>query len=490
MEEKGLTFIYRGRVRTAGVPQRMFLTRGSEDMEGAFVFPAPFLGRSEGCFFTDERGCYYVEFGGAGRARLNGRPLMKETKTYLKDGDLLAFSEEEIRTDNDYLYILFGDKCRAQDWNRVSFRAAIDQVTGCSAFRRSNVGWAVLTRTGSGTPVMRNGSEAVSPGELLTGEVIEADGRLFIVLEDGVLYQLEKKAAAVRSCNIAGAPTNLPLTIDLKERSVRVHFRKHTLLKDIRLSVEPGEMVLILGGSGAGKTTFMNAVMGYEKGKGRILYGDTDIYSHFSTMKHQIGFVPQADLMRTDDTVRRTLDDAAKLKLPLKITTDKKARLARVDEGMAEMGLTNEADELVSKLSGGQRKRLSIAIELISDPGLFFLDEPDSGLDGNMARNLMEELREIAEKGKIVLVISHSPDRAADLFDKVIVLAKSEADNIGHLAYYGSVGNAFRFFGTESLEEIVKKVNRKDEGGDGQADDFIRSFSIMRRQREQAGRKL
>ena len=154
------------------------------------------------------------------------------------------------------------------------------------------------------------------------------------------------------------------------------------------------------------------------------------------------------------------------------------------------MGLTNEADELVSKLSGGQRKRLSIAVELISDPGLFFLDEPDSGLDGNMARNLMEELREIAEKGKIVLVISHSPDRAADLFDKVIVLAKSEADNIGHLAYYGSVGNAFRFFGTESLEEIVKKVNRKDEGGDGQADDFIRSFSIMRRQREQAGGKL
>jgi ABC-type multidrug transport system ATPase subunit len=489
MEEKGLTFIFRGKVRTAGFPRRMFLTRGAEDMEGAFVFPAPFLGRSQGCFVEDERGCCYVEFGEKNHARLNGRPLMKETKTYLKDGDLLSFSEEEVRTDDDYLYILFGDKCSAQSWNRVSFRAAIDQVTGCSAFRRSNVGWAVLTKTGQGEPVTRNGQAAAAPGELMTGEVIGAGGRLFIVLEDGLLYQLEK-AATVRNSNIAGAPTNLPLTIDLKERTVRVHFRKHTLLKDIRLTVEPGEMVLILGGSGAGKTTFMNAVMGYEKGRGRILYGNTDIYSHFSTMKHQIGFVPQADLMRTDDTVRRTLDDAAKLKLPLRITTNKKARLARVDEVMAEMGLTNEANELVSKLSGGQRKRLSIAIELISDPGLFFLDEPDSGLDGNMARNLMEELREIAEKGKIVLVISHSPDRAADLFDKVIVLAKSEADNIGHLAYYGSVGNAFRFFGTESLEEIVKKVNRKDEGGDGQADDFIRSFSILRRQREQSGRRM
>ena len=490
MEEKGLTFIYGGRVRTAGFPRRMFLTRGGEDMEGAFVFPAPFLGRSQGCFVEDGKGCCYVEFGEGGHARLNGRPLMKETKTYLKDGDLLSFSEEEIRTDSDYLYILFGDKCRTQNWNRVSFRSAVDQVTGCSAFRRSNVGWAALTRTGSGETVIRNGSAAVSPGELMTGEVIGAGGRLFIVLEDGLLYQLEKRRAPERSCNIAGAPTNLPLTINLEERSVRVHFRKHILLKDIRLSIEPGEMVLILGGSGAGKTTFMNAVMGYEKGRGRILYGSTDIYSHFSTMKHQIGFVPQADLMRTDDTVRKTLDDAAKLKLPVKITTDRRMRRARVDEVMAEMGLTNEADELVSKLSGGQRKRLSIAVELISDPGLFFLDEPDSGLDGNMARNLMEELREIAEKGKIVLVISHSPDRAADLFDKVIVLAKSEADNIGHLAYYGSVGNAFRFFGTESLEEIVKKVNRKDEGGDGQADDFIRSFSIMRRQREQAGGKL
>ena len=75
-------------------------------MEGAFVFPAPFLGRSQGCFVEDGKGCCYVEFGEGGHARLNGRPLMKETKTYLKDGDLLSFSEEEIRTDSDYLYIL------------------------------------------------------------------------------------------------------------------------------------------------------------------------------------------------------------------------------------------------------------------------------------------------------------------------------------------------------------------------------------------------
>ena len=151
----------------------------------------------------------------------------------------------------------------------------------------------------------------------------------------------------------------------------------------------------------------------------------------------------------------------------------------RVEEVMEMLGLTRERDSLVQKLSGGQKKRLSIAVELISNPGLFFLDEPDSGLDGIMARTLMENLRTIADQGKIVMVITHGPDRAVDLFDKVIVLAKSIEDNCGHLAFFGSVPQAFSFFECDSLEGVVRRINRKDEGGDGLSDHYIQKYQKM-----------
>ena len=238
-------------------------------------------------------------------------------------------------------------------------------------------------------------------------------------------------------------------------------------------------MVLILGGSGAGKTTFINAVMGYEKAAGTILYRDTDIYAEYEKMKYEIGFVPQQDLLRGSDTVYDTLSNAAEMKLPRKVSFED--RQERINQVLEQLGLSRERDTLVSKLSGGQRKRLSIAVEFIADPGLFFLDEPDSGLDDIMGRGLMESLRGIADKGKIVMLITHSPERAADLFDKVIVLAKSTRDNCGHLAFYGSVEEAFRFFEVDAFRSIVKKLNRPDENGEGLSDYYIDKFAATDR---------
>ena len=88
----------------------------------------------------------------------------------------------------------------------------------------------------------------------------------------------------------------------------------------------------------------------------------------------------------------------------------------------------------------------------------------------------MENLRTIADQGKIVMVITHGPDRAVDLFDKVIVLAKSIEDNCGHLAFFGSVPQAFSFFECDSLEGVVRRINRKDEGGDGLSDHYIQKY--------------
>ena len=131
---------------------------------------------------------------------------------------------------------------------------------------------------------------------------------------------------------------------------------------------------------------------------------------------------------------------------------------------------------MVVKLSGGQRKRLSIAMEFLSNPTLFILDEPDSGLDGVMARKLFLKLRQIADQGKIIIVITHTPDRVIDLFDDVIVLAK-DSNRTGRLAYFGPIQGAREFFGKETMEEIVMAVNREEEGGEGRADEFVMKYA-------------
>ncbi len=270
---------------------------------------------------------------------------------------------------------------------------------------------------------------------------------------------------------------NHDLQIHIDNRSVGSFLKRRLLLKDIKLSIEPGSMVLILGGSGSGKTTFVNAVTGYEKAHAEIKQGDLDVYEDYSRMKYEIGMVPQQELLRGDDTVIMTLTNAAQMRLPEGTPTEERKK--RVEEVLALFGLTPVKDELVDKLSGGQRKRLSISVEFVSNPSLFVLDEPDSGLDGVMARDLMEQLRKIANQQKIVMVITHTPDRVIDLFDKVIVLAKN-SQQTGQLAFYGTVPEARQFFGRDTMEDIILAINPVDEGGEGLADHYIEAFRTYR----------
>ena len=198
------------------------------------------------------------------------------------------------------------------------------------------------------------------------------------------------------------------------------------------------------------------------------------MYKDYGKMMYDMGFVPQQDLMRGNDTVVMTLKDAASLRLPSNISFKDKKK--RVNEVLEDFGLKAVGNNLVEKLSGGQRKRLSIAMEYISDPTLFILDEPDSGLDGVVARSLFEKLRAIADQGKIVIVITHTPDRVIDLFDDVIVLAK-DSRRTGRLAWYGPVDEAKEFFGKDTMEEILLSINQKEEGGEGRADEFVEKYA-------------
>ena len=291
---------------------------------------------------------------------------------------------------------------------------------------------------------------------------------------------------------IAGTrPTELAAALDRNEGEdgLTVHVRARTvrdfggkvryLLKDINLTIPGGSLVLLLGGSGAGKTTLLNAINGYEKADADIRLRGVDVYEHYDEMKYRIGFVPQQDLLRMNDTVVRTLDDAALMRLPKDVRPEE--RKQKLDAVLDVLGLAGRQEGLIAKKSGGQKKRISIGAELISDPDLFILDEPDSGLDGVIARELFERLRALADEGRIVIAITHTPDRVADLFDKVIVLAR-DSGKVGRLAFYGTPDEAKEFFGKDTMEHIVMAINSPGEGGEGRADEFIEKYAEYTRQ--------
>ena len=305
-------------------------------------------------------------------------------------------------------------------------------------------------------------SKRYQPKEIRFGEEWEA----------GTAPAVISGAAAIHG----HAPMESGLSVDLRERTAKDFGKKRYLLKDIVLDIPNGSLVLLLGGSGSGKTTLVNAIIGYEKANATVTLNGADIYKDYARMKYRIGFVPQKNLIRGNDTVMRTVSDAAELRLPSAMSG--KERKSKIREVLDLLGLSAGADGLVSKKSGGQLRRISIAMELVSDPELFVLDEPDSGLDGVISREIFTKLRQIADEGRIVIVITHTPDRVIDLFDKVIVLGR-DSGRVGRLAFYGTPQEAREFFGKETMEGVVMCVNREEEGGDGKADYYIERYAQL-----------
>ena len=481
-------------ISSIDVSEKMLLGRKTEQNDVDINLNFPFVSRKHGEFGRDEKGYYYVDTGSTNGTYLNGEKMVAHCRKYLSDGDVLHVFGRQKNAVNEFAALVFSADYPVEwECEKITLTKEIAEInigrTGSrniimvddtvsanhASFFVAKSGWAIIDHK-STNGVYLNNHRLENAKYLRIGDCIRIVNTLFVFLGDKILYQ--KSNAPTDNSNSLVTPKHMmgdALDIRITERSVWQRAKKLMLLQNINMRINAGEMVLILGGSGAGKTTFMNAVMGYEKAEGQILHGETDVYEDFESMKYKIGFVPQQDLLRGSDTVYDTLENAAEMKLHASIKKDK--REERIETVLNTLGLTRERESLVSKLSGGQRKRLSIAVEYIADPSLFFLDEPDSGLDGVMARALMDNLRHIADEGKIVMAISHGPDRAADLFDKVIVLAKSVQDNCGHLAFFGTVPEAYEFFDTNTLEGVVRRINRKDEGGDGMSDFYIQKYN-------------
>lgn len=233
-----------------------------------------------------------------------------------------------------------------------------------------------------------------------------------------------------------------------EKRSGTLPFQKitKTILDNVSLTIDAGDIVAIIGGSGAGKTTLMNAISGFDRnGSGKIRANGQDLYANFDAMKLLIGYVPQQDIVYDNLRLLHMLRFAAKLRMPS--DTSAAERNGRVDEILRIVGLMDERGKYIRQLSGGQKKRASIAVELLADPKLFFLDEPMSGLDPGIEKELMTTLRNLSRLGKTILMVTHSTLQL-EMCDKVIVMGKG-----GRLCYYGSPHDMLSFFGIAKIPD-------------------------------------
>ncbi|MEU3182595.1 FHA domain-containing protein [Streptomyces sp. NPDC006923] len=219
------------------------------------------------------------------------------------------------------------------------------------------------------------------------------------------------------------------------------------ILKDVSFGVPEKSLIAVIGPSGSGKSTLLKALTGYRPAdQGDVLYDNRNLYKQFAELRQRIGLVPQDDILHKELTVRKALKYAAKLRFPG--DTADAEREARIDEVLRELKLDIHKDKKVTSLSGGQRKRVSVALELLTKPSLIFLDEPTSGLDPGMDRDVMQLLRGLADDGRTVLVVTHSVAELASC-DKLLVMAPG-----GAVAYFGPPEEALNFFGYTTWADI------------------------------------
>lgn len=225
--------------------------------------------------------------------------------------------------------------------------------------------------------------------------------------------------------------------------SIAVEASGRRLLEGVSLVVQPGEMVAIMGPSGAGKSTLLSVLNGQTvPAAGRLVIGGLDLHDHYDLFRGRIGYVPQDDILHADLTVWQALWYAARLRLP-RDTTDTEIE-TRIRDVIHQLGLdgtekTRVGDQRKRGVSGGQRKRVNLAMELLTDPPILVLDEPTSGLSSVDALSVIELLRKLADSGKTILVTIHQPSlEAFEKFDAVAVIARDESTKqVGRLAWFG-----------------------------------------------------
>lgn len=277
----------------------------------------------------------------------------------------------------------------------------------------------------NGQPVTKSGTKVIGPND-----IIGVGHSTFRLVGD----RLEE---FVDTGEVSFSARHLTVTVDGGKQ----------ILKDVSFGVPEKSLIAVIGPSGSGKSTLLKALTGYRPAnQGDVLYDNRNLYKQFAELRQRIGLVPQDDILHKELTVQKALKYAAKLRFPG--DTAEAEREARIDEVLHELKLHVHKDKKVTSLSGGQRKRVSVALELLTKPSLIFLDEPTSGLDPGMDRDVMQLLRGLADDGRTVLVVTHSVAELG-LCDKLLVMAPG-----GGVAYFGPPEEALNFFQYDTWADV------------------------------------
>jgi ABC-type multidrug transport system ATPase subunit len=259
-------------------------------------------------------------------------------------------------------------------------------------------------------------------------------------------FQLVYDRAGLNQFNVVG---NVRLDAIGLRRTVQGG--KKVLLNDVSLSVQPKEFVALVGGSGAGKTTLMNALSGFQRAEGQVLLNGADYYRQFEVYRAMLGYVPQDDIIHKGLPVASALRYAAELRLPPDASDAEIEQ--RIRDALAQVEIARQREQMVNSLSGGQRKRVSIAVELLAQPALFFLDEPTSGLDPGLEKKMMYTLRHLADGGQTIILVTHATANI-DQCDLVAFMARSR------LVFFGPPNDAKKFFQATDFSDIYSALEQ------------------------------
>jgi len=311
----------------------------------------------------------------------------------------------------------------------------------------------LLTDLGStnGTFVHDRPLKANTPHRLRNGDTIRIGSALMVYRGDSLQF----------------LPTRQEFQLDARDLGMTYKtgfpkVRELNTMRDVSLSIKPKEFVAIIGGSGSGKSTLLGALNGARRATaGRVLINGEDLYHHYEQYQPLIGYVPQADIVHDGLSVYQSLWYSARLRFP---GEPEAARQQRINQALETLELTPFNDRLVRNLSGGQRKRVSIALEMMAEPSLLFMDEPSSGLDEGLDKSMMNTLRQLANRGHIVAVITHTTLNI-DLCDELALMSR------GNLVYYGPPRQALDFLSVTKYSEVYDKVLEMPDSGGQSAPD-------------------
>ncbi len=304
---------------------------------------------------------------------------------------------------------------------------------------------AEVRRTAAGTQIvdLGSGNGTFVNGQRVTQAML-TPGTLVTIGRHSLRFDGQRLAEYVDRGDVSFAASGV--TVDLPGG--------RRILDNVSFNLGPRNLLAIVGPSGAGKSTLLGALTGFRPASyGAVLYAGRDLYANYDDLRQRIGLVPQQDILHQALTLKQALGYGAKLRFPADVSAAERA--GRVTEVIGELSLSQQTDTRISSMSGGERKRASTALELLTKPSLLFLDEPTSGLDADLDRDVMNKLRQLADEGRTVVVVTHNLEHL-EVCDLVMVLARG-----GYVAYLGPPAGALAYFRARSWADAFGRLKTR-----------------------------